>query len=141
MLYACDVRLFYWSMELLAFASRQFAPDSYVCFIHIAYYFLVSERIIAGGSRTLRSLTRKNSYYRTKCEWMKQTERSMIFGANWRLANAKSSMAYENKLDAACMDEIKRMEKKSSVQANPSRITLAKVLCEWMYVFCKRSRF
>ena len=33
------------------------------------------------------------------------TERSMVLGANWRLANAKSCMVHENNLDAACMDE------------------------------------
>ena len=51
--------------------------------------------------------------------------------ANWRLANAKSSMVHENNPDAAYMDEIERTERKSSVQANPSRITQAKLPCEW----------
>ena len=46
---------------------------------------------------------------------MKRTEKSMFLGANWRLANAKSSMVHENNPDAACMDEIERTEKKSSV--------------------------
>ena len=41
----------------------------------------------------------------------------MVLGANWRLANAKSSMVHENNPDAACMDEIERTERKSSVQA------------------------
>ena len=43
--------------------------------------------------------------------------------ANWRLANAKSSMVHENNPDAACMGEIERTERKSSVQANPSHHT------------------
>ena len=47
----------------------------------------------------------------------------VVLGASMRLSNAKSSMVHENNPDAACMDEIERTERKSSVQANPSRIT------------------
>ena len=72
---------------------------------------------------------------------MKWTESSMVLGANWRLANAKSSMVHENNPDAACMDEIERTERKSSVQANPSRIAPAKPLCEWLFIFLGRADF
>ena len=41
----------------------------------------------------------------------------MVLGANSRLANATSSMVHENNPDAACMDEIERTEKKTSIQA------------------------
>ena len=41
----------------------------------------------------------------------------MVVGANWRLASAKSFMVHENNPDAACMDEIERTERESSVQA------------------------
>ena len=44
------------------------------------------------------------------------------------LANAKSSMVHENNPEAACMDEMEKTERKSSLQAN---ITPAnKLLCE-----------
>ena len=39
----------------------------------------------------------------------------VVLGASMRLSNAKSSMVHENNPDAACMDEIERTEKKSSV--------------------------
>ena len=74
----------------------------------------------------------------------------MILGANWRLANAKSSILKEN--NPVCMCEGERTERKSSVihmllrlemKAHPSRITQAAVhhttssccLCEWLYIF------
>ena len=46
---------------------------------------------------------------------MKRTERSMVSGENWRLANAKSSMVHENNPDAACMDEIERARRERAV--------------------------
>ena len=67
---------------------------------------------------------------------MKRAERSMVFGANWRLANAKSFMVHKSNPNAACTDKIERTERKSSVQANPLRITPAKLLCEWLYLAC-----
>ena len=38
----------------------------------------------------------------------------MVLGANWRLANAKSSMVYGNNPDAACLDEIERTERNTT---------------------------
>ena len=81
---------------------------------------------------------------------MTQTQKSMILGANWRLANAKSSILKEN--NPVCMCEGERTERKSSVihmllrlemKAHPSRITQAAAhhttssccLCEWLYIF------
>ena len=86
----------------------------------------------AGG----RSLTRKKW---TKCERMKRRERSMVLGANWRLANAKSSMVHENNPDAACMGEIERTERRAGVQA-----TLSHQLYSCFVngpIFCRPSRF
>ena len=63
----------------------------------------------------------------------------MLLGANWRPANAKSSMFHENNPNAACIDEmdetdkIQRMErKKSSVQATSHQLR-TKLLCECSY--------
>ena len=53
-------------------------------------------------------------------------------------------MVHENNPDAACMDEIERTERKSGVQANPSCITPAKLLCawlQWLYTFAGRAQF
>ena len=72
--------------------------------------------------RPVRSFTRKDW---TICERMKRTERSMVLGVNWRLANAKSSMVHEDNTDTAYMDEMDWTESKSTVQANPSSITPA----------------
>ena len=47
----------------------------------------------------------------------------MVLGANWRLANAQSSMVHENNLDAACMDEKERTERKSSAQATSHQLS------------------
>ena len=55
----------------------------------------------------LRSLTRKIEENDRCSKW------SNVFGANRRLANAKSSMLQENNPDAACMYEIERTERKS----------------------------
>ena len=74
---------------------------------------------------------------------MKRTERSVVLGANWRLANAKSSMVHENNRDAACMDEMERTERKSSVQPDPLRITAAinKLLKVNDCILCRPGRF
>ena len=45
----------------------------------------------------------------------------MVLGANWRLANAKSSMVHESNPDAECMDEIERTERKRNAQATSHR--------------------
>ena len=47
----------------------------------------------------------------------------MVLSANWRLANAQSSMVHENIPDAACMDDIERAEIKTSVQATSHQLT------------------
>ena len=87
-------------------------------------------RSAGGFRRLLRSLTRKSLI---KCDGMKWTERSMVLGANWRLANAKSSTVHQNNPDAACMDGIEMTGRKSSLQAN---ITPAdKLRCEWLQWF------
>ena len=56
-----------------------------------------------------------------KMRMMKRTGRSTVLGANWRLANAKSSMVHESNPDAECMDEIERTERKSNAQATSHR--------------------
>ena len=55
----------------------------------------------------------------------------MVLVANWRLANAKSSMAHENNPGAAGMDETHRKKdgEKSRCTGN---ITPAKLLCQWL---------
>ena len=67
---------------------------------------------------------------------MKRADRSMILGATLRLANANSSMVHENNPDAASMYEIERLE----IMAN-SRITPAKLLCEWLHIFVGQADF
>ena len=66
----------------------------------------------------------------------------MASDANWRLANAKSSIVHDNNPDAACMDGMERTERKSSLLAN---ITPAnKLLCErlkWLYILVGRADF
>ena len=65
---------------------------------------------------------------------MKRTEKSMVLGANWRLANAKSSMVHENNPDAACMDEIEMTGREQRTGNTP-----AKLLCECLYIFVGRA--
>ena len=54
---------------------------------------------------------------------MKRTERPMILGANWRLANADVFMVHENNPDAAFVDQIERTERRSSVQATSHQLS------------------
>ena len=69
----------------------------------------------------------------------KQGLRCKVFGATYLVATCRcqelhGSMVPEKNSDAACMNEIERTERKSSVQANPSRITP-------LAIFCRPSRF
>ena len=57
----------------------------------------------------------------------------MVLGANWRLANAKSSMVHKNNPDAACMDEIERTERRSSIDATSHQLRSC-LSCEWLYI-------
>ena len=54
--------------------------------------------------------------YIVQCELLNRTVRSTVLGANQRLANAKSSMFFESNPHAACMDEMHRAERNSTVR-------------------------
>ena len=59
----------------------------------------------------------------------------MVLGANWRLADGKSSMVHENNVGAARMDELKRTERKGSVRQCTGSITPAKLLLRIVLVY------
>ena len=108
-------------------------------------------RSACGSRRPLRSLAHKEEYsnkMRIKAD-IKYVHafRCKLLGANWRCANAKSSMLQENNPDAACMHEIHTGRKKNGekdqrctllrleIQANPSRITPANKAALWVLVY------
>ena len=56
------------------------------------------------------------------------TERSMVLGANWRLANAKSSMVHEKNPDAVHG----RCRKDGDKEQRTGNITPTNLICEWL---------
>ena len=66
-------------------------------------------------------------------------EVSMVLGANWRRANAKSSMVHENNSDAACMDEIGRTERRAVYRQHHT--SYCNLLCGRLNFFVGQAEF